>query len=57
VHGGEQQAGDERKVVDEEAELPLVARPMAWAVKGEGEGEDIDGRQKRRLRDRGGGGS
>ncbi len=33
-------------MIDEEAELGLISRPMRWAVKGEGQEQDIGGRKK-----------
>src|SRR3954470_20251536 len=49
VHRGKQQAGQEGEMIDEEAELRLVARPMRWTVEGEGQEDHIDSGQNGRL--------
>ena len=48
MRGGEKQAGEEREVIDEEAELHRVARPGRGAVEGEAEEQHIGRGQKRR---------
>src|SRR4051794_16392579 len=51
MHRREQQTGDEGEMIDEEAELGLIARPMRWPVEGEGEKQNIDGGKECRFRE------
>ena len=55
VRGGEEKAGHEGKMVDEEAELRLVSLPMRRAVEGEGEENHIGRGEERDLREIGAG--
>jgi len=50
MHGGEKKAGEKGEVIDEEAELRLIAGPMRWPVKGEAQEQHIDGCEQRRFR-------
>ena len=53
MRGGEEQAGEEGEVIDEEAEFGLVRRSMRRAMEADGEEDDIGARGDRRLTEEG----
>lgn len=53
VDGGKEQTGEEREVIDEEAELGLVLLPMGWAVESESEEDHINGCEQAGLGEEG----
>src|SRR5260221_9202009 len=50
MHSGEKEPGEEGKVIDEKAELRLIAAPAGWPVEGKTEEQHIGGREKRGFR-------
>jgi len=49
VYCGEQKAGEERKMVNEEAKFTLISVPMCWSVKHDSEKKDVGSGSKRCL--------
>src|SRR5690348_1865570 len=47
MRGRKQKAGDERKVIDEEAEFRLVPAPMRWTMKRKSEEQHVNRREER----------